>query len=70
MTEQNERFSAFHPRDISLLKQVMAAAELDEDTPLDRDARAAALIRLFQSGIRTEAELLSALGYSDFDGAA
>jgi len=65
MTQQNKDFSAFHPRDIDLLKRVMLLAELDGDTPLDREARAAALIRLFQNGLRSESELLSALGYSD-----
>lgn len=65
MTQKNEDFSAFRPRDIGLLKRVMLSAELDGDTPLDREARAAALIRLFQSGLRSESELLSALGYSE-----
>lgn len=72
MTQTNElpEASSLHPRDIAMLQRVMSKAALEGDTLIDRDVRAATLVRLFQSGIRTEAGLLAALGYTDAESPA
>lgn len=57
------RSGVFNPADMSILRATFAKAHLPEDTPLDREMRAAALIRLFDSGVRCEEELLRALGF-------
>jgi hypothetical protein len=72
MTQTNELHEALslHPRDITMLQRVMSAAALEGDTSIDREVRAATVIRLFQSGIRTEAGLLAVLGYPDAESTA
>lgn len=54
----------FEPEDIATLRSVFERARLDTDTEIDREARAASLIKLFDSGLRTEEELFAALGHS------
>lgn len=50
--------------DLDLLQLVFEKTHLPEDTDLDRETRAAALIRIFSTGARSEDELLDSLGYS------
>lgn len=53
----------FSPEDIVVLRRVFEATRLEGDTATDREARAAAIIRLYQHGIKSEIALLKALGY-------
>lgn len=53
----------FSPEDIAVLRKVFDATLLEGDTATDREARAAAIIRLYQHGIKTENALLKAIGY-------
>lgn len=53
----------FSPEEIAILRNVFDATLLEADTVTDREARAAAIIRLYQNGIKTEDALFEALGY-------
>lgn len=55
------------PDDMAILTQVFETLALDTDTDIDREARAAALVRLYQSGVTTEEQLLEAAGHSPSD---
>lgn len=49
------------PDDLMLLSRVMDRFHLSADTAVDRDMRAATLVRLFQAGICDEEELFKAM---------
>lgn len=51
------------PDDMALLQRVFEKTALEGDTDIDRETRAAALVRLFQSGANSEEALLQAMGY-------
>lgn len=57
----------FQPAEISLLRSAYEKLDLPEDTDIDRETRAAALIRLFSSGMQSEEELLKAFGHTSGD---
>lgn len=56
---------ALQSTDVAFLRAVFVRMQLEDDTDIDRETRAASLVRLFQSGIRSEVELMAALGYTD-----
>lgn len=49
------------PDDLMLLSRVMDRLHLSADTAVDRDMRAATLVRLFQADICDEEELFKAM---------
>lgn len=55
---------AFKPQEIVFLRTVLDQMTFENDTEVDRQTRAAALVRLYQSGIRTPQELFSSMGYA------
>lgn len=48
----------FKPQDIAILHEVLQVMAHDKDTDVDRHSRAAALVRLYQSGVHTREALL------------
>lgn len=53
----------FEPEDVATIKAAFDRMALPEDTAIDRQTRAAALVRVYQNGTMTETGLLAAMGY-------
>lgn len=49
------------PEDLALLFRVLAKLDQSGDSAVDREERTAAVLRLFQSGISEEEELIHAM---------
>ena len=52
-----------HPDELAILDRVFDKLALERDSALDRAARAAVLVQLYQAGMTTEEALLEAMGY-------
>lgn len=59
-----ERRGTLTPSEVELLGVVFEKTKLPGDTPDDLEARALAIIQYYENGLRTEAELLKAIGSS------
>lgn len=61
MLQTEFSLSFLKPDDLALLCRVLDRLELPGDTLVDRDMRAATVVRLFQAGICDEEELFKAM---------